>query len=103
MKNKQKKKKNNERDTAGTPAGQRCAAAGAGAAAGHGSYTLRNAKGKFHAHNFARTTRCCTHHAWFGELSATSPWLCSTFVAVRKGSSMFGTMAGALFGDVTGN
>ena len=25
-----------------------------------------------------------THHAWVGELSATSPWLCGTFVAVRK-------------------
>ena len=26
----------------------------------------------------------CTHHARIGEFSATCPWLCSTFVAVRK-------------------
>ena len=26
----------------------------------------------------------CTHHAWVGEISATCPWLCSIFVAVRK-------------------
>ena len=26
----------------------------------------------------------CNHHAWVGKLSETSPWLCSTFVAVRK-------------------
>ena len=26
----------------------------------------------------------CNHHAWVGELSAASPWLCCTFVAARK-------------------
>ena len=32
----------------------------------------------------------CTHHAWVGELSAASPWLCSTLVAgIDKASKFF--------------